>query len=172
MWHWQSAIAWSCWKTRLKLLHILLTLSPTNKMETEGEAECRCHMEEIIYKHTDNKILEEQIVFGFVMAITCPMSSCQTITVADLQSPVYYMSSGCQASLWLPRTPLMLEMPYLNAWMNFVTKLMEKDKKFMVFPCQWSCYGTIANLPKPITETFPGDMDDWLTYFPQAKLQF
>jgi len=60
-----------------------------------------------------------------------------------------------------------------NALEEFVATLAEEDPSFVVFPHNVSEYESVDNLPPPIEspEDLPGDIDDWLTYFPQAKLR-
>jgi len=54
---------------------------------------------------------------------------------------------------------------------TFLTKMKEVDQRFTMFPHNLSQYRTLDNLPHAIEEPedLPMEMDDWLTYFPQAK---
>jgi len=57
---------------------------------------------------------------------------------------------------------------------EFLTKMKEADHWFMVFPHNLSQYGTMENLPFLIEESedLPTEINNWLTYFPQAKPRF
>jgi len=57
---------------------------------------------------------------------------------------------------------------------EFLTKMQEVDRKFMVFLHNLSQYGSLNSLPQVIDnpEGLPTESDDWLVYFPQAKSYF
>jgi len=61
-----------------------------------------------------------------------------------------------------------------NALDEFLTKMQEADCKFSVFPHNLSQYSLLEALPLVIDdlEILPTEVDDWLVYFPQAKLHF
>jgi len=58
-----------------------------------------------------------------------------------------------------------------DALEEFVTTLADEDPSFVVFPHNVSEYESVNDLPPLIKspEDLPGDIDKWLTYFPQAK---
>jgi len=57
---------------------------------------------------------------------------------------------------------------------DFLTKMKEANCHFTVFPHNLSQYGTLDNLPHVIEELedLRTEVDDWLVYFPQAKLRY
>jgi len=58
-----------------------------------------------------------------------------------------------------------------NALEEFVVQLTEEDLHFVVFLYNLSKYESIEDLPPPIktSDDLLDNIDDWLTYFPQAK---
>jgi len=58
-----------------------------------------------------------------------------------------------------------------DALEEFVTQLAEEDPHFIVYPHNLSKYKSMEDLPPLIktAEDLLDDIDDWLTYFPQAK---
>jgi len=58
-----------------------------------------------------------------------------------------------------------------DALEEFVMQLTNEDPNFVVFPHNVSEYKSVDGLPPPIEtpDNLPGDIDEWLTYFPQAK---
>jgi len=60
-----------------------------------------------------------------------------------------------------------------NALEEFIMQFVEEDPHFVVYPYKLSAYELIDDLP-PLIETpddIPDDIDEWLKYFPGAKLQ-
>ncbi len=57
---------------------------------------------------------------------------------------------------------------------EFLTKMQEADRKFMVFPHNPSQYGSLMSLPAVLDdpECLPTKVNNWLIYFPQAKPHF
>jgi len=58
-----------------------------------------------------------------------------------------------------------------NALEEFVTQLAEEDPHYIVYPHNLSKYESMEDLPPPteMADNLPDDIDEWLTYFPQAK---
>jgi len=77
------------------------------------------------------------------------------------------------ASLWLPipKDPVNPMAAVFDALEEFVTQLANEDPNFIVFLHNVSEYKSVDDLPPPIKtpDDLPGDIDEWLIYFPQAK---
>jgi len=56
---------------------------------------------------------------------------------------------------------------------DFMTHLVDEDPNFVVFPHNLSDYESVEDLPPPIEtpDDLPGNIDEWLMYFPQEKLR-
>jgi len=59
-----------------------------------------------------------------------------------------------------------------DALKDFVAHMAEEDPQFVIFPYHLSNHESIKDLPPPIetTDDLPDNIDEWLDYFPQAKL--
>jgi len=73
----------------------------------------------------------------------------------------------------LPPNPGNVGNALFDCLANFVEATMEEDKSFIIFPLCLSKYQLATNLPKWIVDikTLPKEVNKWLPYFLQAKLQ-
>jgi len=67
-----------------------------------------------------------------------------------------------------PDDPVTTMLDYLQ---NFMVHMLEADAHFTVFPHNLSTYETLDEMPEPLEDPdhIPGEVDEWLEYFPGAR---
>jgi len=133
------------------------TSKPTsNDQDDDAQRDRRAEEEEIDFEES-----QFQIPPSFSRPIT-------EETLRDSDHPYVFWAS---LRLPIPKNPVNPMAAVFDALEEFVTTLAEEDPCFVVFPHNVSEYESVDDLPTPIEspEDLPGDIDEWLTYFPQAK---
>ncbi len=89
-------------------------------------------------------------------------------TLCDDDQPYIVWASLC---LPIPKELASPMTAVYDALEEFVTTLAEEDPHFIIYPHNLSKYDSLEDLLPPIetVDNLPNDIDNWLTYFPQAK---
>jgi len=89
-------------------------------------------------------------------------------TLHDDDHPYMFWASLCLPILKDLVNPMAA---VFDALEEFVMQLTDEDPNFVIFPHNVSEYKSVDDLPPPIEtpDNLPGDIDKWLTHFPQAK---
>jgi len=123
----------------------------SNKMETDGAKELGKHLENLVGNNNDNNDDEapnkEEISFGPGHSFFCPPSFSQAFVASDFRT--LDLSHILWASIHIPvlAAPGNSTDTMFNALDEFLTKMKEADRCFMVFPHNLSHYGSLNSLP-------------------------
>jgi len=100
-----------------------------------------------------------------------PPSFNRPITEETLRDDDHPYVFWANLRLPVPKTPPNPMAAVYDALEEFIAQFAEEDPHFLVFPTTLSRYESVEDLPAPLetAEDLPEDIDEWLTYFPQAK---
>jgi len=117
----------------------------------------------------ENQAAEEEIEFKENLFHIPPSfnRSINEETLRDDDHPYMFWAS----LLPIPKDPINPMAAVFDALEEFVMQLADEDPNFVVFPHNVSEYESVDDLLPPIEtpNDLLGDIDEWLTYFPQAK---
>jgi len=143
-------------------------------METDGSEDLGKHLDKLINEaETEEDPQDEEISFGRGQSFFRTPSFAWAFIAQDLCTPNLLHIFWASIRIPVPAVPSNATNAMFDMLDDFLTKMKEVDCHFMVFPHNLSQYGTPDNLPHVIDkpEDLPTEVDDWLVYFPQAKLR-
>jgi len=102
-----------------------------------------------------------------------PPSFPQTITEELLRDDDRHYVFWANIRIPIPKNPEDPVATMFDHLERFMHNMLEADAHFTVFPHNLSEYESIEDLPKPLEDPdqIPGEVEDWLEYFPGARPQ-
>jgi len=149
--------------------------SPSSKTSGFEESKQEDHSNKASDKNANGKQHddeEEEINFK-ESQFQIPPSFSQSITEETLHDDNWPYVFWASLSLLILKDPVNPMAAVYNALEEFIGQLVEEDPNFMVYPYHLSKYESVEDLPPPIEtpDDLLDDIDEWLDYFPQAKLR-
>jgi len=144
-------------------------------METEDNKELGKHLNKFVEEQEEEEEPKEgEISFSPGHSFFWPPSFLRNMVAQDLRTPNLPFIFWASIQLPLPASPTNATNVMFHMLDEFLTKMQEADHKFLIFPHNLLQYGSLKSLPPIIDdpEVLLSEVDNWLVYFPQAKLRF